>query len=393
MRVLAATWDLPGHFNPLVPLCWALRAAGHEVTVVSNPGLAPAISRSGLPALAAGRPDFDSYAVLRERLAQRKWKPTQPVDRADHDQVERTRRRRLNGLRIATDSAAAQADDALAFARSWRPDLVLYEPAGFLGPLVARLLGVPAVRLLWSVDFTASLAEFEADVVGDLAERYGLDTLGVNGDLTLDPCPPALQYPYELARQRFRYVPYNGPSVVPAWANERPDRPRVCVTWGTSQHRLGFDDMVLAPRVVEALADVDVDVVVAVLDSQREAFGTPPPNVSWIGQVPLHPLLGTCDVLVQQGGAGGTMTGLIHGVPQLVVPQLPDELFHGQQMEKGGGGLTLPGADATVEALRAHVVKLLEAPSYRQRAGELRADMLAQPSPAEIVDILQERLT
>lgn len=390
MRVLAATWDMPGHFNPLVPLCWALRAAGHEVVVVSNPGLAPVIAQSGLPALAAGDPGFDSYAVLRERLAARKWRPTRPVDKTEPDSAEQTRRRRLQGLRIAADAADAQADAVVGFTESWRPDLVLFEPAAFVGPLVARLRGVPAVRLLWSVDFTSSLAEFEGDVVGDLAGRFGLSELGVNGDLTLDPCPPAMQYPYDVPRQRFRFVPYNGPSVLPEWAEEEPARPRVCVTWGTSQKRLGFDHMMLAPRVVTALADLDVEVVVAVLDSQREAFGDPPPNVRWIGQVPLHPLLRHCSALVQQGGAGGTMTALVNGVPQLIVPHLPDEVFHGWQLERGGSGRCLPGPEATVEAIRENVSALLTDPAYLARAREFRDDLLAQPSPAGLVGPLED---
>jgi UDP:flavonoid glycosyltransferase YjiC (YdhE family) len=381
---------MPGHFNPLVPLCWALRAAGHEVVVVSNPGLTPTIARSGLPAFAAGDPGFDSYAVLREQLAARGWKATRPVDKAEPDNSERTRRRRLQGLRIAADAADAQADDVVAFARQWRPDLVLFEPAAFVGPLVARLLDIPAVRLLWSVDFTASLAEFETAVIGDLAGRFGLETIGVNGDLTLDPCPPAMQYPYDLPRQRFRFVPYNGPSVLPGWLAECPAKPRVCVTWGTSQKRLGFDHMVLAPRVVQALADLDVEVVVAVLDSQREAFGTPPANVRWIGQVPLHPLLRNCDVLVQQGGAGGTMTALVNGVAQLIVPHLPDEMFHGWQLARGGSGRCLPGPEATEEAIRENVLALLTDRAYADRARELRADIMAQPSPAELVGVLRD---
>jgi UDP:flavonoid glycosyltransferase YjiC (YdhE family) len=391
VRVLIATWDMPGHFNPLVPLGWALRSAGHEVMVVSNPGLTQTITRAGLPALPAGG-DFDSYAVLREQLKRRGWSPTRPVDKGipAPDNSERTRRRRLQGLRIAADSADAQADDVVEFSRYWEPDLVLFEPAAFVGPLIGRVCDIPAVRVLWSVDFTASLAEFEGDVVGDLAGRFGFQEIGVNGDLTLDPCPPAMQYDYELNRQRFRFVPYNGPSVLPAWVLEPPTRRRVCVTWGSSQSRLGFDHMVLAPRVVDALADLDVEVVVAVLDSQREMFGQPPSNVRWIGQVPLHPLLQTCDAVVQQGGAGGTMTSLINGLPQLIVAHMPDEVFHAWQLERGGSGRGLLGADATVQALRDSVVALLDDPKYSRTAREMQADMLAQPSPAELVGHLEE---
>lgn len=389
MRVLAATWDMPGHFNPLVPLCWALRAAGHEVVVVSNPGLTPAITQSGLTALPAGSPSFDSFAALREQLAARSWRPVPPPTTAGDD-GDKTRRRRLHGFRTAADSALAQADDVVAFAGKWRPDLVLFEPVAFVGPLVGKLCGVPAVRVLWSVDFTAPMAEFEQDVVGELLDRFDLAELGVNGDLTLDPCPPALQYDLDLPRRRFRFVPYNGACVLPGeLAPPRDGRPRVCLTWGTSQERLGFAHMMLAPRVVAALAEAPVEVVVAVTDTQRPAFGDLPANVVAIGRMPLDALLRDCDVLVQQGGAGGTMTALINGVPQLVVPHMPDEIFHGRQVEQGGVGRCLPGAEASEQALREHVMALLEEPGYRATARRLREEMLAQPSPAQLLPELE----
>nr|WP_308426316.1 nucleotide disphospho-sugar-binding domain-containing protein [Streptosporangium pseudovulgare] len=443
---------MPGHFNPLVPLCWALRAAGHEVVVVSNPGLVPAIVQAGLPALPAGDPGFDSYAVLREQLAARSWRPVPPADTAatgtanasgtaggpanttantagttggpagagetDGSAAARPSadgstganaggsaggstggdaggsadhtRRRLHGFRVATRSALAQADDAAAFARHWRPDLVLFEPVAFVGPLIGKLCGVPAVRVLWSVDFTGPMARFEADVVGDLLDRFGLERLDVNGDLTLDPCPPELQYDLDLPRRRFRFVPYNGASVLPADLEPPTGLPRVCVTWGTSQERLGFDRMMIAPRVVEALAGLKAEVVVAVTDGQRAAFDPLPDNVLRIGRMPLDALLRDCDLLVQQGGAGGTMTALVNGVPQLVVPHMPDEIFHGRQVERGGVGRCLPGAEATVEALREQITAVLDDPSYRDTARRLREDMLALPTPAQLVPELEE---
>jgi len=59
MKVLFTTWAWPSHFFPLVPLAWALRAAGHEVRVASGPELAGTIRASGLPAVSVGTPvDF-----------------------------------------------------------------------------------------------------------------------------------------------------------------------------------------------------------------------------------------------------------------------------------------------------------------------------------------------
>jgi UDP:flavonoid glycosyltransferase YjiC (YdhE family) len=385
MRVLFATWDMNGHLNPMVPLAWAMRAAGHEVTVVSNPRMVPHIVGAGLPAYGAGE-DFDSYAALREQLAARNWRPTAPARAED---AERTRRRRLMGFQVATQSAAAQADDAVAFARWWGPDLVVFEPAAFAGPLVARLLGIPAVRHLWSVDFTAPIAEMEDALTGDLAARFGLERLGVNGDVTLDPAPARLQVDDGRPRERIRYVPYNGPVEVPSWVLRPPPRRRVTITWGTSRALLGHDHLMQAPLAVEALADVDVEVVVAAVESQRELFGTLPGNVRHVGRVPLHHVLRESSALVQQGGAGGTMTGLVNGVPQVVVPQMPDEMFHAWQLERSGAAVVVEGAGATAEKIRDAVLRVLDEPEFGTSAREQREDILAAPGLSQVTRRLQ----
>jgi UDP:flavonoid glycosyltransferase YjiC (YdhE family) len=391
MRVLFNTWDMAGHLNPMIPLGWALRAAGHEVVVASSPGLVPSITRGGLPALAVG-PDFNSFAVLVEQVKASGWQPRRPVDRTSPapDAVDRIRRRSLLGLRIAAQAAQAQAPDLVEFSRRWRPDLVVFEPSGFAGALVARLLGVPAVRHLWGVDITAPVGQFERDVIGDLADGFGLDELGITGDITVDPCPARVQIGDDLDRQPVRFVPYNGPSIMPPWLREPPAAPRICVTWGTSMDQWGLSHLVLAPLVVEALAGKEVEIVVAAADSQRELFGPLPGNVRFLGRVPLHLLLSTCAGIVHQGGAGTTMTALLDGVPQVVIPHVPDCVFHARQVGYSGAGRYLHGMDATAEAIRANVRAILDDPAYERTAAEIRADMLGAPTPLEVVGILEK---
>ncbi|MEA2207331.1 MAG: hypothetical protein QOE77_4107, partial [Blastocatellia bacterium] len=54
MRVLVSSWGWRSHFYPLVPLAWALRSAGHEVLVASQPSMTDTIVGAGLPAVALG---------------------------------------------------------------------------------------------------------------------------------------------------------------------------------------------------------------------------------------------------------------------------------------------------------------------------------------------------
>lgn len=391
MRVLFTTWDWSGHLFPMVPLGWALRAAGHEVLVATDPAFAPTVVRAGLPALPVGK-GFDSAAVIAEQIKERGWQPKAPQRRTDDvaQNTERTRRRSLLGVRVAVDAAAAQIDDLVEFCRGWRPDLVVYEPFGFTGPLIARLFDIPGVRHLWSMDVTSELAGMGEEIIGGLAARFGLADVDLNGTLTLDPCPASVQVPDGMRRHPIQFVPYNGPAVMPSWLTQPPTRPRICISWGNSLDQFGFGKLVLAPLVAEALADVDAEVVLAISESQRGIFGTLPDNVRHLGPVPLNLLLPSCSALVQQGGAGTTMTGLLHGVPQLVIAHMPHSVMHGHRIEDSGTGRYLPGAEATAELIRDNVLALLSDPGYALAAREARADILARPSVNDVVRDLAE---
>ena len=54
MRVLISTWPASGHLQPIVPLSWALRGAGHEVIVTTPQHLVPFVKSTGLDAIALG---------------------------------------------------------------------------------------------------------------------------------------------------------------------------------------------------------------------------------------------------------------------------------------------------------------------------------------------------
>ena len=294
------------------------------------------------------------------------------------------------GLQAPRRSAEVMADDLVSCARSWRPDLVVFESASFAGPLVARLVGVPAVRQLWTADFTATLDRMERKLLGPLFARFGLDEIGVLGDFALDSCPVWLQVTDDRPRQPIRYIPYNGPAMLPDWLRVPPPRRRVCVTWETSLTGIsGADRMAHVPRVVRGLAGFDVEVVV--LESRRELFTPMPANVRLVDPVPLQLLLPSCDAIIHQGGGGTLMTALVCGLPQLIVPSNPDQAFNARQLAATGAGRYLPGGEDVTEAeVAEHAAVILSALAYRDAARELRAEALARPAPADVVPILEQ---
>src|ERR1044071_5917651 len=140
---MVTSWGAATHFYPMVPLAQQMRVAGHDVRVVTQPQLVPLATRTGLPVLPT-----DSYldakallgAVPERRGGPEALVPT-PVVCGVVD-VEPY-------VRIAE----AHAAKTLSYARRWRPDLVMYEPSTYTGPLAAAAIGVPSVRHLWGVDF------------------------------------------------------------------------------------------------------------------------------------------------------------------------------------------------------------------------------------------------
>ncbi|GII81015.1 glycosyl transferase [Sphaerisporangium rufum] len=377
MRVLFATWATRSHYYPLVPLAWALRAAGHEVRIAGQPDAGDMVTRSGLPFVPAG-PALDLGAVI---------EGVREVPAPDASRAERERARSATAVRMFMAGSAAMADDLLDFARGWRPDLVVYEPRGYAALRAARELGVPAVRSLsGGTDYTYVREEIERPILADLAGRWGLGD--VHGDLTVDPCPPSLQVPGPLPRRYMRYVPFNGGGTVPGGLGGPAPRPRVLVTFGVTfaKHAGNLAPVRLA---TEAVGGLPVEVLVAAFAEQRALLGELPEGVRLIESMPLHLLLPAVSAVVHQGGAGTMLTSAACGVPQMILPSIADEPLNARRLQEQGAGRQAHLGDATPEVIRAEVAALLDDASHRDAAAKLREEIEGQAAPAEIVAELE----
>jgi UDP:flavonoid glycosyltransferase YjiC (YdhE family) len=437
MRILFTTWAWPTHYYPMVPLAWALRAAGHDVRMTSQPAALAAMRASGLPATAIGT-DVDVGATFRTASEQVRRGERQPdpfaagpppgrgdrfTDRLaglvdtpalaesyallrelEEEAIQLHRALWLTSpsprpwrLSLYGEVAEAMVGDLLAFARSWRPDLIVYDALTFAGPLAAKLLDIPAVRSLFGPDVTYFI---NAKSIAAVLDRLGLDEVDLLGAATVDPCPASLQYCDALAparRIRTRYVPYGGLAEVAPWLTEPPARPRICLTWGTSIHRLLGDRAFVSSEVLLGAAKLaderGAELVLAITAGQRRLLpDLLPANVRVVESVPLDALLPTCQALIHQGGAGTMLTGLRHGLPQLVLTQLFDEAANAFQLVAAGAGQTRHARLTSAELLAAGR-DLLDDPAYRLAAQALRQEILDLPAPAEVVDKLVELST
>ncbi|MGW2425625.1 nucleotide disphospho-sugar-binding domain-containing protein [Streptomyces sp. NPDC001709] len=383
MRVLFTAWAWPPHYFPLVPLAWATRNAGHEIRVAGPPALADAITHSGQPAVEVGA-DVDFTELTRS---------TMDIGREAEATPELWRELRKpkgeKALHMFATIAETMVDDLVDFARAWQPDLVVHSPTSYAGAIAASAVGVPNVRVLMAPDIAYRGRHAEPALLADMCARHSVTDMAPLGTLTLDPCPPRIQIPVDYPRRLMRYIPYNGPAEMPHWLLDPSARPRVCITWGTTLAAVNTN-LVLAGRMIEAVADLDVEVVVTVAPSHRELLGTLPDNVRVVEGLPLHLLLPSCSLMVHQGGNGTTMTGMVSGVPQLIVPQFPDQAFVAERMSSAGAANVLLPEDATASEVRARVGDLLQNPRWARDAARLRDEAAAQPAPTDLVPALEE---
>ncbi|MFC0863856.1 nucleotide disphospho-sugar-binding domain-containing protein [Sphaerimonospora cavernae] len=432
MRVMLAVWPQVCHLYPVVPYAQALQIAGHEVCVACPPGAADDIVAAGLTAVVCGEPETQGWIRddlppdldEMERLAK-----VLEITPAERDSWDVFFQYYMMGARFHLPPRPSAQNEALVeFARVWQPDLVLWDPWFPAGAVAARVSGAAHARMLMSPDYSGWAVERFAgwrgqdgavpprnplaEAVRPLAERYGVevdDELLV-GQWTIDPMPGEMRLSTGIASLPVRWSPYNSGGVKPAWLYERPERPRVALSVGLSTRTYHKGEW-RTPKIFEAVADLDVEVVATLNADQLEGITRIPGNVRTVDYVPLLQLLPTCAVSINHGSSGTFWASVAANLPQIIAdtdePQrvVVSDGENSRMAERHilspiaaayvighGAGLRLDHQTQSVEEIRSRILTVLEDPAYREGAAAIHAEWLAKPSPSEIVPDL-EKLT
>ena len=175
MRILFASTQGAGHFNPLVPFLEAAGRQGHNVLVVGPPTLDP----RGYPFRVGARPPEDVLGPLWERM------PSLPPGQGDVVVV---------GVIFARLNVDAMLPTLRETITDWQPDLVVREPSEFASAIAADELGVPHVRVAAGLAYVerASLA-FAAPALEDarpgIVERIAASRYLTCWPESVDPTP------------------------------------------------------------------------------------------------------------------------------------------------------------------------------------------------------------
>ena len=369
------------HLMAMVPLSWALRAAGHEVLVAGTPDLRGTAASAGLGFAPIGSPaEFDKAFD---------GVPSENVFPAPEWMLPEFADQKRNLLERQADMQAGYTRSFLGeyreLAASWGPDLLVADLTLHLARVLGGILRIPVVTHRWGVDPTGAAFENRArEQLEELCRAEGLAGLP-DPAMLVDPCPASLQWEDAPRGVPMRYVPANGAGSRPDWAGGARERRRICVCPGRTVLR------VVGPRSMRRVAEaistlVDVEAVFAMTEEDSARVGPLPRGCRVVESLPLNLVLEDCDAFVSLGGGGSALTAAALGVPQLVMPQWFDHFDLGRRLAEAGAGCSIDSKEgqADVGRIAQTLVALVEDPSYRDGAAKLRSENEAVPPPAEL---------
>jgi MGT family glycosyltransferase len=209
---------------------------------------------------------------------------------------------------------------------------------------------------------------------------------------------PDFEYPRSDLPENVRFVGTLVPgspagAALPDWWDDLDgDRPVVLVTQGTVK----VDPEHLLHPAIEALAGEDVLVVATTggLDPAPILARHAADNVRLERFIPFPDLLPHVDVMVTNGGYGGTQQALMHGIPVVAAGVTEGKNEVAARVRWSGAGIDLRTDAATPDEVLAAVRTVLREPSYRANAQRLAAQYAAYDGPrtaATLVEGLLER--
>nr|QDG00807.1 glycosyl transferase [Streptomyces griseus] len=373
MKVLFIASGSPATVFGIVPLATAMRGAGHEVFMAGNEAMVPYIASAGLPALAAAEHEIAHYMDLARA-------GSGPLDLDNHRQVMEY---------VGSWFALLGADSFVRLReslRGWRPDLLVGGTMSYAAPLLAAALDVPYVVQEWTLDDWSGTDAGALRVLEPQLAELGLKGLP-EPELRIGICPPAIAHPDAPDVQPMRWRPGNKQGRVEPWMYARPDRPRVCLTAGSrASHERGF---AFLRALHDRIAPLGVEVVIPAPDPVAAELRAAMPGVL-TGWIPLDTVMPTCDLVVHHSGGATTMTAADAGVPQLIIPETPVFAPPAQRLADHGAGIMIAEAEATDEAVERACREILGDSRFKQRAGEIAAEIAEMPPPPTLVPQLEK---
>lgn len=378
MRILFTTTGGLGNFNPLVPLAQAAKENGHQIAFATPARFGSVVEAAGFEAIPAGL-----NMTFREYLGQ-----LLPLPPGANEVAEVF----VKGL------AEPMIADLLRIIPDWQPTLLIHDGVEFAGPTSGEMLNVPHIaHNLILVGYSPELWDrLVRDEYAALRRIYSLPPDPQyrhffrymylhNVPESITPLPRSIADRSQLIRPEF---PGAVSATLPAWFDQLDELPTVYVTLGTVYNETND----LLETILAVLGQEEYNLIVTV-GAERDPleFGVQPSTVHIERYIPQAAILPLCDVVVCHGGTGTLLGALAHGVPMLIIPLGGDHFPSAKRLVAMDVAQVLQASEVNVESVRMSVRSLLSDPHYRKRAVDIQEDIMAMPSPADVVQALEAR--
>lgn len=431
MKVLLASQAIAGHFNPMTGIGVRLQDEGHDVGWYTGRTLAGRLDELGIPHYPFDRAVEHTGENLNELYPQRaRLKGPMAI--------------RFDGERIFASNVSNFFEDIRDVHRRFPFDAVVMDSSMFIQRLVAVVLGKPVVSfvaignmesdpLVPPLFFGFAPARTPAHKILHAGARlvsdqlvtkparasyarqlqgYGLQTprgtpitdetyrwshaIIQTGTASLDfprrNVNPKVHYVGALLPHRAEAAAAPDAAAAPA-GQQLPTaggayRRTVVVTQGTVDNR---DPAKLMIPTIEALKDTDSLIVVATGGANTEELRRryPQPNVVVEDYVDFARVFPSTDVFVTNGGFGGVLLSLSHGVPLVTAGLNEGKSDVNARVEYAGVGVNLKTETPKAAAIRSAVDTVLGDPAWRERAEAMRGQFEAEDSVGAAVEVIE----
>jgi len=406
-----------GHFNPFVPIIKSLLARGHNIVCITGSRFKRRVEEMGA-----------SYSPLPFR-----WDPGE--QEAYDFFPELKNKTGLAQIKFyLKDIMYDQVPDVLSklqgVMQEFPADLVLCDTFMVAGNWISELGGPPSVRLsvlplslpaknlppfglgllpgktlitklrnrLLNLLFEKVLFKDVQAHVNRIRKKVGLEAFDksffIKGyeipDLVLHTSTPLFEYSRNTIADNFRFI---GPVLIAEnteytmpdwWPKLDKSLPVILLSQGT----VAKDTDDLVRPAIDALTDEQVNVIIVPVE--EGALNELPENMYIAPYIPFGNLLPHIDIMISNGGLGGTQNALAHGIPVIIAGATEDKMEVAARVEYSGAGINLRKQNPSALEIKNAVNSILQNPTFKQKAIELQADYAKYDAVKLAVESIEE---
>ncbi|MED2934154.1 glycosyltransferase [Bacillus wiedmannii] len=373
-RVLFINTGSEGHINPTLQVVEELVSRGEEVVYFSIESFRDRIERTG-----ATVRTIDEQKFLKAFLS------------GGRNYLSE----RINGLLHTADVIIPNVLEQI---EGEHFDYIIHDSMFGCGRLIAQILKLPAINSCTSfaqdeksfeqmLDYLSKNIpvevqdkihnDFESLTKG-IAEKYGVE-INSQYEVFCNPAPLTIVFtikefqPFgDMFDETFKFV---GPSIPAQVKDEEFDfttieeKSPIYISLGTVfNEALDFYKLCM-----KAFENSDHTIVMSIGNKTKISdLGNIPKNFIVKNYVPQTKLLAYAKLFITHGGMNSTHEGLYNGIPLIVIPQSADQPVIAKQVENLGAGIKLSMKELTEEQLRESVEIVLNNPSFKEAALNLK---------------------